>query len=134
MAPCEVCLDLRLHHASPLEGRNWRVRVKDDLTLEYLLQFASHDLKRLSEAGCGTCWIVKEGLSRISVNLHLFDDTGPYQGRFILQDDCPLEVEVFGEQAVKSDKSFSLRIQYYSLQGLRAPLIVECFKAHAIDR
>lgn len=126
MVLCEVCLGLRLDHASRLEGRNWSVRVKDDLTLEYHLEFASSDLRRSSENGCMTCKVVKDGLSLFSVNLHIFDDKRPYQGHFVLQDDRPLEVEILGDYcAIKSNRSLSVRLQYYSLhEGSEIP---RCF-------
>ncbi|RDW68597.1 hypothetical protein BP5796_09254 [Coleophoma crateriformis] len=122
MALCEVCLDFQLDHVSRLERRHWRIRVKDDLTLEYCLDFASPDLRRSSENGCMTCQIVKGGLSLFSDNLHFFDDKRPYQGHFVLQDNCPLEVEIL---TVKSDRKLTIRLQYYSLdEGCEIP---RCF-------
>lgn len=131
MAHCEVCLGLRLDHTSRLEDRNWCVRVKDDLTLEYYLEFASYDLNRASEMGCRICRIVAKGLWVMSSNLHLFDAQRPYRGRFVLQQDCPLEVEVSGDP---TSRSFSVRIQIYSLQGLHVPIKELGPPTDAIDR
>ncbi|KAH8597733.1 heterokaryon incompatibility protein-domain-containing protein [Bisporella sp. PMI_857] len=109
MQLCLICLNFdRLFG----DGNRWHVDVRDDLTLEYSLEFESQQLKRSAESGCATCSVVLSGLQLMSRKSFIFEEWQPHRGRFILQADSPLEVEVIDPQ-----KNEPVRIQYYTLTG-----------------
>ncbi|KAE9364356.1 HET-domain-containing protein [Stipitochalara longipes BDJ] len=112
---CDVCLSL--DRFSDADDR-WQIDIKADLMPEYSLQFTSSKLRVSVESGCETCSVVLSGLKLISRNLSLFDVSRDYRGRFILQSDCSLEVEVFEDDENNSAASAYARIQFYTLPGL----------------
>jgi hypothetical protein len=112
MNRCDVCLSLDRFSD---EDDRWQLGMKADLTAEYSLEFVSSQLRVSIESGCATCSIVLSGLELISRNLSLFDASKPYRGRFILQSDSPLEVEIFDEEEDDSPSSACARIQFYTL-------------------
>jgi hypothetical protein len=103
---CEVCLGL--DHTST----RWRVVVRDDLTIEYTLEFKFPELTLAADRGCPICSIIHKGLELMSSALLLSDHTQTYRqgGRFILQNDSPIELELDGCR--------SSRIQYYTDEGV----------------
>jgi hypothetical protein len=114
MQPCLVCLNFdRLFD----HGNRWHVDVRDDLTLEYSLEFEFLQLKLSAQSGCPTCSIVLSGLQLMSRKLFIFEESQQHQGRFILQADSPLEVEVIDPR-----KNEPVRIQYYTPTGSQSGL------------
>jgi hypothetical protein len=110
MQSCNVCLDL--DHTS---SARWHVAVKDNLTIDYSLEFEHSELALAATRGCPTCTIIRDGLELMSRKSFLFEDWKPCRGRLILQTDWPLEVEVIDGH--KQD-SQSVRFQYYKYEGL----------------
>jgi hypothetical protein len=120
MKPCHVCLGLQQHSADSEDDR-WQLGFKADLTAEYTLDFESSQLHTSVESGCDTCSVVSSGLELINRNLSLFD-VGLYRGRFILQPqpEIPVEVEIFNDELEEKDDfppSTRARIQFYMLPG-----------------
>jgi hypothetical protein len=111
MQSCDTCFDL--DHTST----RWNVDVKDNLTIEYSLSFESSQLALAAEQGCAICSLIRNGLELMSRKLFLFDQLRPYRGRFILQTDCPVEVEVVDESRMDLSAKPSARIQYYTHEG-----------------
>ena len=123
MQPCLICLNFdRLFD----HGNRWHVDVRDDLALEYSLEFESLQLKLSAQSGCAKCSIVLGGLQLMNRKLFIFEESQPHRGRFILREDNPLEVEVIDPQ-----KNEPVRIQYYTLAGSQSGLytyaLVRCF-------
>ncbi|KAG9229836.1 heterokaryon incompatibility protein-domain-containing protein [Amylocarpus encephaloides] len=119
MQRCDVCLDL-----DRFSDDRWKLSIKADLTDEYSFQFESSRLGDSVDAGCENCSIVKRGLELISRNLSLFDVSQIYRGRFILQPDSPLEVEILNEEEKKEyeegeefEATGCARVQFYTLPG-----------------
>lgn len=113
---CDVCLNLDRFLD---EDDRWQIGIKADLMPEYSLQFTLSKLRVSVESGCETCSVILSGLKLISRNLSLFDVSREYRGRFILQSDCSLEVEIFEEDEYNSAASAYARIQFYTLPGAR---------------
>jgi hypothetical protein len=114
MKPCGVCLNLDRFSD---EDHGWQIDIKDDLTAEYSLAFVSSRLKNSGDSRCVICSIVLNGLELMNVKLLLFDTSRPYRGRFILQPDCPLEVEIFDGEEFDLLASARTRFQFYTLPG-----------------
>jgi hypothetical protein len=115
--PCTVCLDLdrTLEH----DDSRWRYEIKEDLTAEHSLEFESSQLELSANAGCATCLIVRDGFKEFVDRVASSEKLEQYRGRFILQSDCPLEVEILDQrQNADSDSDVMARVQYYTLEGL----------------
>ncbi|PVH81233.1 HET-domain-containing protein [Cadophora sp. DSE1049] len=106
--PCDVCFSLDRFSD---EDDRWRIDIKADLMAEYSLPFTLSKLSASAESGCETCSVVLSGLKLISRNLSLFDVARDYSGRFILQSDRSLEVEIFDNE----ENNSVARIQFYTL-------------------
>jgi hypothetical protein len=123
---CDVCLGL--DRCRLVEDDRWVLGIKADLTAEHTLLFESSKLHASAESGCETCSVVSRGLELIGRDLSLFDVSLAYRGRFILQAERPLEVEIFDEQegeeeeeeeeGEKAEASVCTRIQFYTLPGM----------------
>ncbi|KAH6677603.1 heterokaryon incompatibility protein-domain-containing protein [Halenospora varia] len=128
MPPCSICLKFdRLYD----HGNRWQVGIRDDLRLEYSLEFDFQKLMQSAQSGCATCSIVLNGLQLMSRKLFILDDleSQPRHGRFILQAESPLEVEV-----VDAQKNERVRIQYYTLAGSKSSsYAVFITTNHALD-
>ncbi|KAH7357083.1 heterokaryon incompatibility protein-domain-containing protein [Rhexocercosporidium sp. MPI-PUGE-AT-0058] len=112
--PCDVCFSLDRFSD---EHDRWRIDIKADLMAEYSLTFTFSKLGASAESGCETCSVVLSGLKLISRNLSLFDVARDYSGRFILQSDHSLEVEIFDKEEQIPVASPCARIQFYTLPG-----------------
>jgi hypothetical protein len=55
----------------------------------------------------------------------LVDQPQPRQGRFILQANCPLEVEIFDMRPSEKKSVPFERLQFYTLAGLKLPCFVQ---------
>jgi hypothetical protein len=118
MPPCKTCLDL--NRFTEQAKARWCVEIKDDLREEYALEFESPGLEVSAKSGCRICWIVRNGLELMSRKLFLLDTSQAYRGRFILQTDCPLEIEVSDSQQVDDEAqepSQCARVQFYTVPG-----------------
>jgi hypothetical protein len=113
--PCDVCLGL-----DRFADDRWKIEIKADLTPEYSLAFLSSQLMESVESGCTACSMVLRGLDLISRNLSLFDASRPFRGRFILQPDNPLEVEIFHTAAEEPSIDTFARVQFYAHSGAHA--------------
>jgi len=110
MMPCEICRNFDRHFDS---GNCWHADIRDDLTLEYSLEFESQQLKLSAQSGCATCSVVLSGLQLMSRKYALIrGESQPHRGRFILHSDSPLEVEILDPETKEH-----VRIQYYTLIG-----------------
>jgi hypothetical protein len=122
---CDVCLGL---DRRSLEDDRWVQVIKGDLTAEHSLLFESSKIHASAESGCETCSIVSRGLELIGRNLSLFDASLAYRGRFMLQAERPLEVEIIEEQEEEKEEEKEeeeeaeaitcTRIQFYTLPGM----------------
>jgi hypothetical protein len=119
---CDVCLGL---DRNSVEDNRWVQVIKGDLTAEHSLLFGSSKLHASAESGCETCSIVSRGIELIGRDLSIFDVSLAYRGRFILQAERPLEVEIFEEQEEgeeeeeeEAEESACTRIQFYTLPGM----------------
>jgi hypothetical protein len=121
MPPCDICLSFDRHFD---RGNRWHVGIRDDLTLEYSLEFECQQLKISAQSGCATCSVVLSGLQLMS-RKYIRGESQPHRGRFILQADSPLEVEI-----LDPEKKEHVRIQYYTLIGSQYGLYIYVLVLH----
>ncbi|CAG8974773.1 hypothetical protein HYALB_00000385 [Hymenoscyphus albidus] len=115
MEPCEVCLGLSV--GNELENDRWELVVRADNTIEHSLDFESTQMSTAAESACVTCSILSNGISLMSCNSSLFDNSQAYRGRLVVQRRSPLEIEILD----KEQKGYArratarARIQIYAL-------------------
>ena len=108
LTSCPICLDLKPVH-NPTTP--WQLTVADNLLIESTLPFTFAALE-ISAQGCGTCAVIKNGIVLMSGGVFRDELQGlsERKGCFIVQNDHPLEVEVFGEPG---NEEKSVRMQFY---------------------
>ena len=122
---CLVCLDLDRNTGN--DHRRWKTRFDKNIK-EYFLSFEIIELQT-SSSQCAICLIVSKGIALMSEIV--FDLSKASKGRFVLQTQCPLEIELLGEEVEAEDEAedddkdktkagsfgFGYRLQYYGIKG-----------------
>jgi hypothetical protein len=124
MPSCEVCLDLDKCAITESGKPRWDDAIKDDLSPEHSLEFDLSELEMSAKSGCHICAVVWNGWGLMGQKL-LVDQPQPPRGRFILQANCPLEVEIFNMCPPEKKSVPFARLQFYTLAGLKLPCFVQ---------
>ncbi|CAG8950117.1 hypothetical protein HYFRA_00008352 [Hymenoscyphus fraxineus] len=112
---CRICLDL-----NPFieENERWTIGVRDGC-VEYVMGFVVDQLEISAGNGCPTCSAIWSGLKLLTSSHSIFPAIAstPQRGRFILQEECPLEIELMQGANGDSEIYPPVRIQYYTAAG-----------------
>ncbi|KAF5872954.1 putative het domain-containing protein [Botrytis fragariae] len=91
---CKVCSCLNNRDHNGNLRQEWVLELDTKLIPNYCLEFQSGSVRSAARSGCPYCSIILRGLRIGSSKMQIFDDSRPYNGRFVIRNDCSLRVEL----------------------------------------